>query len=62
MGHVTSHSTKLLILLDRAGERDEEEQHPRYSDFGEHLEIDATQSRIERNTHEMVVNDIAAHA
>lgn len=60
--HVAGDSTHVLVLLDGTGKGDEEKQYPRYPDFGEHLEVDDTDSRVERSAHEYVVEPDTGHS
>ena len=54
--HVVRDPSDILVLLDRTGKGDEEEQHPRDTDLGEHLEVDRSNSRVERDTHKVIVD------
>jgi len=51
-----------LVLLNRGGDRDQEQEEPRQTDFEEHLEVDeAEDSRVQFGTHEEVVYEVSSH-
>ena len=60
--HVVSKTAKLLVLFHRAGQRNEKEQDPRDSDFCEHLQVDGSNTGVERNTHKVVVDPNTAQS
>lgn len=54
--HAVGDVAKVLVLLDSAGERQKEQEHPGDADLGEHLEVDRAETRVESDTHEVVVH------
>lgn len=59
--HVVSDPAGLLILLDCRRQGEQEEQHPRNSNLGKHLEVNDTKSRVKGYAHKVVIKDVAAH-
>jgi hypothetical protein len=61
-GGVSANVAVRLVLLDDVGHRECEEDRPGNADFGKHLDINASDPRVKRRAHEVVVDDVAVHA
>lgn len=54
--------TKGLILLASTRNRQEKYSDPRNADFSPHLEANTTDTRVQRGTHEIVIEEVSRHA
>lgn len=62
VNHVVSDPASLLVLLNGRRQGEQEEQHPRNSNLGKHLEVNYTKSRVKGDTHKVVIKYVAAHS
>lgn len=60
--HVVGDVPQLLVLLDRARERDEEEEDPGDTDLGKHFQVDGADTGVEGDAHEMVIHPVSAQS
>ncbi|KAG7728628.1 hypothetical protein KL933_001861 [Ogataea haglerorum] len=56
------HGAVLLVLFETHAVGEEEQRVPRQSDLEEHFQVDEADSRVERSTHEHVVQVVAGHS
>jgi len=59
--HVRGNVAIDLVLLAATTDRDHEQQHPRDPHFSPHLQIDASDTRVQTRAHEQVVGVVPAH-